>query len=63
MMYKTYCKNYRACLDALRYFKDRIPEFDPFVKVNKRPDPPLSSLMSAAACAFTLPRIQLSLSL
>lgn len=31
-MYKTYCKNYRACLDALRYFKDRIPEFDPFVR-------------------------------
>lgn len=35
-MYKTYCKNYRACLDALRYFKDRIPEFDPFVRVRRR---------------------------
>lgn len=35
--YKTYCKNYRACLDALRYFKERIPEFEPFVKVDCRP--------------------------
>ena len=44
-MYKTYCKNYRACLDALRYFKDRIPEFDPFVKVplSLSPPPPTNS--------------------
>ncbi len=34
--YKKYCNNYRSCLSALKYFKEKTPEFEPFLKVCKK---------------------------